>query len=460
MTPRIRFGACIVAAALAFGLAARAEAPHVYAIKGARLVTVSSAPIDAGTIVIRNGVIEAVGADAKAPDDAVGIDGAGLTVYPGLIDMGTGAGVDVQVTTQQPATIRTFDEAERWKRDLVLRSDVFAAEHMKVDAPELTRLAGVGITSVLATPPGVLFKGHSALVNVSTPEMEPIVGAVASPRSGVSVLKSPVALHIEFQSPRGDGYPAALLGAIAFVRQSFIDAQYQTAAQARYAKSAADMQRPSLDRALDGLSMALAGREPAGREPVAFEANLQREVVRALDMAKEFNLSPIVTGGHEADLAAAELKAQNAKVIFSLNYPTRPRNLAADADEPARELRLRAHAPKAPGGLAKAGIPFAFSSSGLTNAADFVKNAARAVKEGLPADAAVRALTLDAARIAGIADRLGSLDKGKIANLTITDGDLFGERTKIKYVFVDGRRVDLEVPEAAPQGRGRGRGGS
>lgn len=457
MTLRLRFGACIAAAALAFNLAARAEAPHVYAIRGARLVPVSSGPVATGTIVVRNGLIDAVGADVQPPADAVSIDGAGLTIYPGLIDMGTTAGVDLQVTTQQPATIRTFDEAERWKRDLVLHSDVFAADHMKVDSPDMAKLAAAGITTVLATPPGVLFKGHSALVNVTTPDDEPIVGAIAAPRGGVSVLKSPVALHVQFQAPRGDGYPAALLGAIAFVRQSFIDAQYQAAMQSRYAKSPGDLPRPVFDKALEGLGLSLTAREPGGREPVAFEANLQREVVRVLDMAKEFNLTPIVTGGHEADLAAAELKAQNARVIFSLNYPTRSRALAPDADEPARELRLRAHAPKVPAGLAKAGIPFAFSSSGLSTETDFVKNAARAVKEGLPADAAVRALTLDAARIAGIADRLGSLEKGKIANLTVTDGDLFGDHTKIKYVFVDGRRVNLEVPEA-PQGRGRGRG--
>jgi hypothetical protein len=318
MTPRTRFGACIIAAALAFGLAARAEAPRVYAIKGARLVTVSGAPIANGTIVMRNGLIDAVGADVQPPADAVSIDGAGLTVYPGLIDMGTTVGVDLQVTTQQPTTIRTFDEAERWKRDLVLRSDVYVAEHMKLDAPELMRLPASGVTSVLATPPGVLFKGHSALVNVTTPDQEPIVGAIAAPREGVNVLKSPVALHVEFQSPRGDGYPAALLGAIAFVRQSFIDAQYQAVQQARYAKSPVELMRPAFDKGLDGLGPAL-GREAGGREPVAFEANLQREIIRALDMAKEFGLSPIVTGGHEADLVSADLKAQNASVIFSLN---------------------------------------------------------------------------------------------------------------------------------------------
>lgn len=450
----------VVAATLTLGFGARAEAPRAYAITGARLVTVAGAPVASGTIVLRNGLIEAVGADAQAPADAVPLDGAGLTVYPGLIDMGNPAGTDIQVNLQQAQQgVRNTDEAERAKRAVILRPQILAAEHVRLDAPELARLAAGGITSVLATPPGVLVKGQSALVNVTTPDFDPIVGAIADPRAGLSVLRSPVALHIELQRVGGDGFPEALLGGIAFVRQSFIDAQYQAALQARYTKSPGDLPRPAFDKALEGLGLSLSSRDSAGREPVAFEANLQREIVRALDMAKEFNLSPIVTGGHEADLAAADLKAQNAKVIVSLNYPTRPRSLAPDADEPARELRLRAHAPKVPGGLEKAGVPFAFSSSGLTNVSDFVKNASRAVKEGLSADAAVRALTLDAAKIAGVGDRVGSLQKGKIANLTVTDGDLFGEHTKIKYVFVDGRRVNLEAPDA-PQGRGRGRGGS
>ena len=171
-------------------------------------------------------------------------------------------------------------------------------------------------------------------------------------------------------------------------------------------------------------------------------------------MAKEFKLSPIITGGREADLAAADLKASGAR-IFSLNYPTRSRSLGPDADEPIRELRLRAHAPKAPAGLSKAGVPFAFSSSGLTSTSDFVKNAARAVKEGLPADAAIRALTLDAATIAGVADRLGSLEKGKIANVIMTDGDLFGEHTTIKLVLIDGQRVNFDAAETPQRTRAR-----
>jgi imidazolonepropionase-like amidohydrolase len=456
MTRTIRFITAAVAAALTFTLAVSAQSARIYAIKGARLVTVSGAPIQSGTIVLKNGVIDAVGADVSAPADAVVIDGAGMTVYPGLIDMGNPAGTDIQINLQQAQQgARTTDDAERLKRAMILRAQVLAADHVKLDAPELSRLAAGGITSVLATPPGILFKGQSSLVNVSTPEFEPIVGAIAEPRAGLSVVRSPVALHVELARVGGDGYPEALLGGIAFVRQSFIDAQYQQMLQQHYQKSPAGLARPSFDPALEAVQAALAGRMP-----VAFEAGLQREVVRALDLAKEFKLSPIITGGIEADLAAAELKAANAKVIVSLNYPTRSRALPPDADEPVRELRLRAHAAKAAAGLASAGVPFAFSGAGLASPADFVRNVARSVREGLGEEAAVRALTLDAARIAGAADRLGSLEKGKIANVIVTSGDLFNESTRIRHVFVDGRMVNIDATEA-PAGRGgRGRGGN
>lgn len=454
MTRTLRPGAGVAAAALAFAFAARAEAPRSYAIKGARIVTMSGGPIQSGTIVMRNGLIESVGAGAAAPADAVVIDGAGMTVYPGLIDMGNPAGTDILVNLQLAQQgARTTDESERAKRMVILRPHVLAAEHVRLDAPELSRLAAGGVTSVLATPPGILVKGQSALVNVTTPDFEPIVGAVAQPRAGLSVIRSPVALHVELQRVGGDGFPIALLGGIAFVRQSFVDAQYQQLLQQRYQKTQGGLARPSFDPALDAMQAALAGRQP-----VAFEAGLQRDILRALDMANEFKLSPIITGAIEADLAAAELKAAGAKVLFNLNYPVRSRALPPDAEEAARELRLRAHASKTPAGLAKAGIPFAFSGAGLASAADFVKNVARAVKEGLPEDAALHALTIGAARIAGAADRVGSLEKGKIANVIVTSGDLFNDATRIRHVFVDGRMVNIEIADTAGRG-GRGRGG-
>ena len=313
------------------------------------------------------------------------------------------------------------------------------------------------MTTVLATPAAGLFKGQSALVNVTAPLDEPQVGAVADPRRGLQVVRTPVALHVSLAlgqgGGRGGGYPVSLLGSIAFVRQSFLDAQHQQLEKQRYEKMKTGVARPTYDPSLDAIQPALARALP-----VAFQADLAREILRSLNMAKSFNLDPVITGAREADQVVADLKALNARVIYGLDYPARSRTLPPDADDPVRELRARAQASKTPGLLEKGGILFAFSSGNIQQPRDFVRNAARAVKDGLTPDAAVRALTINAARIAGAADRLGSLEKGKIANVIVTDGDLFEDRTRVVHVFVDGRKVEAEQPAPAG-GRGRGRGG-
>ena len=453
MRNHIRSCACVLAAAAAFMAAPLADAPHVYVIKGARIVTAAGPPIASGTVVIRHGVIDGVGAESATPPGAIVIEGNGLIVYPGLIDMGNGAGLDVPTSAAQPEGLRTMEEVERWKRSQIFRPDLLAAERLRADSPDLSRLASLGVTSVLATPPGVIVKGQSALVNVTAPVDEPQIGNVGDYRKGLQIVRTPVLLHVEFPgNVRGDSYPVSLLGAIAFVRQSFLDAQHQQLTAQRYERvKAVGVPRPNYDPALEALQPALAGRLP-----VAFQAEQAREIVRALDMAQEFKLDPVITGGREADLVAADLKSRNARVIYSLNYPTRSRILAPDADEPVRELRTRARAAKVPAALDKAGIQFAFSSSGLREPRDFLRNAARAVKEGLSPDAAVRALTLNAARIAGAGDRLGSIEKGKIANVIVTEGDLFDDKARIRHVFVDGRAVTIEEPQNE---RGRGRSG-
>ena len=455
MRTHIRFSVCVIAAAAAWAVGARADAPHIYAITGARLVTAAGAPIDSGTIVIRNGVIEAVGAGVQAPADAMVIDGDGMTVYPGLIDMGNATGLDVETNPAPPGQFRTTEDSERWKRSNIFRPQLQAAEHLEADSPELARLAATGVTTVLATPPGSLVRGQSALVNVTAGVDEPQIGAVADVRKGLNVVRTPVALHVSMHASAGrGGYPGSLMGNIAFVRQHFLDAQHQQLAQERYAKATNGGERPSYDASLDALQPALARRIP-----VAFEADLAREILRSLNMAKEFNLDPIITSAREADQVVGDLEAQNARVIYSLNFPTRPRTLAPDADEPVRTLRARAQAPKTPAALEKAGVLFAFASDGVRESRDFVRNAARAVKEGLSPDAAVRALTINAARIAGVDARLGSLERGKIANVIVTEGDLFEDRTRVRHVFIDGQLIEVDRSEPPAGGRGRGRGG-
>ena len=425
-----------------------AQTSYLYAIQGARIVPVSGATVDNGTIVIRDGLIAAVGANVAVPPGAQIIQGKGLTVYPGLIDMGTTTGLDMPAVPRAESP-QTTEDVERVKAEYILRAQFRAADYVNPATTALARVAAAGITSVLATPSGDVIRGQSALINTVLPPDEPQIGAVADERKGVMIVRTPVALHITFSErpAGGNAYPNSLMGVIAFVRQAFLDAQhYQQSRKYLEATSSGAGQRaagvrPYYEPAFEAMQPALAGRLP-----VAFRGQSAREILRALDMAKNFKLDPIITDGRDAGEVAVDLKAAAARVILSLNFPKRPETLAPDADEALRTLRERANAPKAAAALDAAGVIFAFESAGLSDPKDFIKNAAKTVQNGLSRDHAIRALTLNAATIAGAADRLGSLETGKIANVLVTEGDLFDEKMTIKHVFVDGRPVNLDLP--------------
>jgi hypothetical protein len=151
----------------------------------------------------------------------------------------------------------------------------------------------------------------------------------------------------------------------------------------------------------------------------------------------------------------------NVPVLLSLNFPRRTTATAPEADpEPLRVLRQRVQAPKNAAELARAGVRFAFQSGTLTNMSDFLTNAAKAIENGLPADEALRAMTLRPAEIFGVADRLGTIETGKIANLTITRGDIFAPTRQIAHVFIDGRPVELKPATSAGASAAAGASGT
>jgi imidazolonepropionase-like amidohydrolase len=234
---------------------------------------------------------------------------------------------------------------------------------------------------------------------------------------------------------------------IAFARQSFFDAQWQKDARA-YAGRHKDAPAGNFEPALDSLAPALDRKVP-----VAFEASEEREILRALAFAKEFNLDPIIIGGAEAANVIDDLRAAQARVIVSANFQAAGgggRGAAgggrggAPADTPVRIVRMRENAARVPAALAKAGIPFAFTSGGLQNPADFVRNVARTVKDGgLSEEDALKGLTVNAATLAGAGGQLGTIEKGKMANLIAVEGSLF-ETPRIRHVFVAGWMVEAE----------------
>ncbi len=452
----------------------------LYAVRGARIFTAAGAPIENGVVLMRDGVIVDVGAGVTVPPDANVIDAAGMHVYPGLIDMtndapleaddgagpgGAGRGAAPGGRGGAPATtFATLEEAERAKRATILRPDFRAAANLRASGPTLTQLASAGVTTVLAVPGSGIFKGQSALVNVVVPPDDPQISTIADYRRGLAVVKSPVAMHVNMAGRGGgQGYPNSLLGSIAFTRQGFLDAQWQRDAVAHYTRTGGRGPRPLIEPALDALQPALANTLPT-----AWDASEPREIDRVLAMASEFSLTqPIVVGASGAAERIAELQKAKARVILSLNFPGGRGGGAGAGGGGGRgggaggpslnQLKAQANAPKAPAALAQGGVPFALTSGGLA-AADFVRNAGRAVKEGgLSAEAALRALTIDAARLAGAADRTGSIEKGKIANLVVTQGDILDGGT-IRHVFIDGRPVTIEAAGTPAGGRG-GRGG-
>lgn len=440
-------GAAVLA--LAPTVRTHAQSGVAWAVTGARIVPVSSAPIDTGTIVWRDGRILAVGATAAIPPGTRTIDGKGLTVYPGLIDLGSSAGVDVSAPPR--AEPRTSEDAERAKRAVLVRPHLRVADHVTVTAPALARAASAGVTTLLAVPPAGAIRGQSALISTGLGDDDPQVSGQADERRGRAILRSPVALHVSFpeRPAGGDAYPNSLMGVIAYVRQTFIDAQHyqQALDQAARVKTASP---PPDDPALAALQAPLSGRVS-----VAFHAESARQIRRALDMAAAFKMTPIIVGAIEADQVVADLRAVNARVILAVNYSKRAESLAPDADESLRTLRTRANAHKVAAALDQAGVPFGFASDGLENPADFVKNAGKNIDGGLASARVLRALTLDAATLAGVAERLGSLEPGKLANLVVTDGDLFGEKTAVKHVFVEGVPLKVDAPRPAPTARER-----
>jgi imidazolonepropionase-like amidohydrolase len=303
-------------------------------------------------------------------------------------------------------------------------------------------------------------------VNVAIPADDPQISTLADYRTGLAVVKSPVAMHVNMSGRGGGaGYPGSLLGTIAFTEQGFLDAQWQRDAEAQYQRAGAKGPRPLVEPALDALKPALAKQMP-----VAFDVNEAREIDRALKLAAEFGLDPIVVGASSAGERKGGTRrgqgARDPQPQLPRRTGRRRRSRLEEAAVAAavvagalslRQMKAQADAPKVPAQLAQANVAFAFSSGGATPA-NFVRNAGRVIKEGgLGADAVLKALTLDAARLAGAADRVGSLEKGKIANLIVVEGDVF-DGGRVRQVFIDGRQVEVTEAPAAQTGRG-GRGG-
>ncbi|MBI4904187.1 MAG: amidohydrolase family protein [Acidobacteria bacterium] len=450
MKYRIRFAS--VFALLAVAICAKAETPSVIAIKDARIVPVSGPVIPKGTVVVRNGLIEAAGASVPTPSDAWVVDGQGLTVYPGLIDALSTWGIPnaSAIESSSPSRRGGFTPPDfppapstpaaapgpiaRGPEDRPSNTSyLLAADQVSPADRRVETARAAGFTGAATFPTRGIFAGQGVFLNL------------AGQRAGNMVVQSPAGLFLTVRTAAfGGGFPNSLMGAIAYIRQIYLDAdQYKTAKEI-YAAHPLGNKRPDYDKTLEGVLAA---------PRVMMPATNPKEIERMLKLGHELKLKTVLYGVEEGYRAVDLLKKHNASVLVNLKWPAPSREADSEATDSLRVLEMRDKAPSTPAALAKAGIKFALYAGALDRPQDAARAVKRAMDAGLSAEDAIRALTLSAAEIYGVADRLGSIDKGKIANLVVTKGDLFQSGTEIKFVLVDGVKYEPapEAPPASPE---------
>ena len=416
--------------------------PKAFAVVKARVVVSPEEVLDEGRVIIRNGLIVAVGKDVEIPSDAEVIDAAGLTVYAGFIDAATSDGIDANKLPAPPGS-RPIDfgrsslAATPPDNRKSLTPDFLAADALKLEAPQLENRRKLGFTAVHLVPSGRIASGLGALISTSgTPQRE-------------SLLASPTVAELQLFAPGSSGYPATLMGAFAHLRQAFSDANHHALQLRLYGERVAGVERPAHDAGLDALHELLQKR----RTPFFFAHGVD-DVRRALAFSEEHQLKPIVWGGRDAFQCVDELKQRAIGVVARLDFGDEPKietDQNASSLDPKKKEPLRVQQDRRDrwkervAGLAAlpaAKIPFAVSSEGMKEPADVFKSLRLAIKSGLPRDAALAALTRDAAVLLGQQNRLGTLTPGKLAHVVVMTGAFDDERSRVRFVFADGIKFE------------------
>lgn len=393
-----------------------------FAIVGAKIVTVSGATIENGTLLIQDGKIAAVGANVSVPSGAEKIDGKGLSVYPGMIDAGTNMGL-AEITL---AVAGSVDLAEVGN----MNANTMAIKGINPDSAHINVTRVNGITTVLSMPDGGTIAGRSAIINLNgaTPDEMAVVPVYSL------VINFP---RIAFGGFQGFGGPAPAADfneavkrrdqAVEDLKKVFKNAENYLRARDASAK---DNKLPYVpnDPRMDAMAPYIRGERP-----IIFTAERERDIRGVAKFVSELKLKGIILGGGEAWKAADVLKANNIPVIYTNIY-----NLPVRDDDPYDYLY------EAPSKMQAAGIKYCISTGNTgPETRDLPYHAGLAGAYGLSYDDALKSVTLYPAEILGVADKMGSLDVGKMANVVVADGSILEPRTNIKYMFIGGRMIPL-----------------
>ena len=382
------------------------QEPGRIALLGGRVYPVSGPPIDNGTVLINGDTIEAVGANLAVPTGYTRVSVAGQSVFPGLINASTSLGL-TEYGGLVPSTVDNNEATDP------VTPQMRVIDALRLDSRNMPVARKYGVTTVLVAPgESNVFAGQSAVVSLAGGQDV--------------VVKSPVAMHINLgESPRAYGQrnrmPMTRMGIAAIIRQTFVDAQQYAAKKQRDPNTAPDPRAEALIPVLEG------------RVPAFIRAARMDDILTALRLADEFNLKMVLVDGVDAYKVAGELARRNIQVLLG------PVTTQPDSIESAGAVYENAAL------LAKQKVRFAITTGGAQQAGQLPFEAGIAAAYGLDRDEALRAITLNPAQILGIADRHGSLDKGKYADVVVAEGLILQPRARVTRVYIRGKAIDLNT---------------
>ncbi len=442
-------------------------ATRTYAITNARIVVAPGQEIPRGTVVLRNGLIEAVGPDVSVPTDAWVLEGDSLVVYAGFIDGLSHVGVPAprRKENQEPARRRVENPGSPPPELAGLTPDRDVRTLLKADDPAIAKLRRIGFTMAHVVPRGRMLPGQGALIFLrgQTPEE--------------MVYQGQVSLFAQLEPAQGV-YPATDMAVLARFRQLYREATRRHQHATLYAANPQGLQPPAYDPVHAAFFPVLEGRLP-----VFFYVEEVLDIHRVLALHRQLNFPLRLAGLSGSFDALEQLKASNIPLFLTLDLPEAPRDtiratqklsddslaarhntylhvssyqdVSAEIENlKARQAKERIKYYETAARMHAAGLRFGFS----TRDADpdkILNNLRTMIKYGLPQEAALAALTIDAARLLGIDKAAGTIEAGKLANLVVTTGPLFEEKTRIRYVFVAGERFEIKEP-ARPSRRDEG----
>lgn len=394
-----------------------------YVITNVNVIQAPGRRIDQATVIVRKGIITGVGKNLPVPPDAIIIKGDSLFLYAGFIDGLSHVGAErsrEEVSREKPKDPGNPSPAQA---GITPQRDV--RDFLNPAEASVKNLRSVGFTAAHVVPHGVLLPGSGAVVLLGGKTADDMV------------LTDHSALYAEFSWNRGV-YPSTIMGAMAEWRELYRQASLVKSYEALYASNRNALERPSSDRVLQAFYPVIDKKMP-----VLFKAEKILDIQRVLTLRQDLGFPVIIAEMKEGWDLTDKFKASDVKVFLSLNLPEEKKDkdsLSTDVELKALKARkadfMKKYAAQA-AALQKAGVKFGFSALDVKTK-DIHDNLRRMIKEGLTEDAALAALTTSPAELLGLSDRLGSVDKGKIANLVLTHKPYFDEKSEVRYVFVEG----------------------